>query len=371
MLIKFPQTLSVNHLSIPNNVELYWIRHLHSCANMLESIGGRDIKLIRALQTTHIENITERTRLAPNPHVSPFGISHALGSTLHLKNLTDLIQPDLICASQLIRTWETAYLLFLQYFQKQNPLYVLPYIGEQRFPKIIGLKRLNLDNQPDSIPVSKKKFMRFFQYLQKYISLYEKKRFDQQHIQLPLIPPKIQYINRKGDFTNQSNKSTLSSNPNFSKFMKDILPHLISLVHKTDQKPIRIVLVTHSHFMEHNILPSNITIPKYLAPRVDSKGILRVWNADCYQMTSKGVEFAFPARISFDQYMIPKEIGGGKYHVSNKNTLLTFIDNLKDRDQNKHHEEIEYALGMCAIEEPKYIAYVLKQWNKIHERENK
>jgi len=370
MLIKFPQTLQ-SHYSIPPHVELYWIRHLHSCANMLESIGGRDIKLVRALKTTHVENITERTRLTPNPHVTPFGISHALGSTLHSNNLTDLIKPDLICVSQLIRTWETAYLLFLQYFQKnkETPLYVVPYIGEQRFPKIIGLKRINLDNQPDSIPLSKKKFMRFFQYLQHYVSTYEKKRFQEKKISTILNLPKIQYINRKGNFTTQSNKSTLSSNPNFHKFMNDILPHLISLIPSKDK--IRIVLVTHSHFMEHHILPPKITIPKYLAPRVDSKGILRVWNADCYRMTSSdhknmkpSVHFAFPERISFDSYTIPSEIGGCKYHVSDKNTLTTFFKDLKNRNQNKHHEDIQYAIGMCGIEEPKYLPYVLSQWKE-------
>lgn len=362
MLIKFPQTLQ-KHYSIPPNVELYWIRHLHSCANMLESIGGRDIKLVQALKTTHVENITERTRLAPNPHVTSFGISHALGSTLHSKNLTQLIQPDLICASQLIRTWETAYLLFLQYFQKDKdtPLYIVPYIGEQRFPKIIGLKRVNTDNQPDSIPVSKKKFMRFFQYLQQYVSKYEKKRFQEKNISTTLYPPKIQYINRKGDFTNQSNKSTISSNPNFYKFMSDILPHLISLVPSKDV--IRIAVVTHSHFMEHNIIPPKITIPKYLVPRVDSKGILRVWNADCYRMSSsKGVQFAFPERIAFDSYVLPSEVGGGKYHVSDKNTLTVFFKDLEKRNQNTHHDDIEYAVAMCGIEEPKYLPYVLSQW---------
>ena len=360
MLIKFPLNLQSNHLSIPPNVELYWIRHLHSCANMLESIGGRDIQLLRTIQSTHVENITERTRLAPNPHITPFGISHALGSTLHSKNLTELIQPDLICASQLIRTWETAYLLFLQYFQKNKPLYIVPYIGEKRFPKIIGLKRLNTDNQPESIPISKKKFMNFFKYLQEYIKKYHQNECNKMNVNTNLVPPQIEYINRIGEITDKSDKSTLSSNPNFKKFIKDILPHLISMV--PSKKTIRIVLVTHSHFMEHNILPSKMTIPKYLVPRLDSKGILRVWNVDCYRMTSsKGVEFAFPVRIPFDQYHLPKDMGGGKYHISDKNTLSIFFKDLDQKDQNKYHDKIKYALGMCAIEEPKYITYVLNK----------
>ena len=54
-------------------IEIYFIRHAHSCANMIETFGGTGIKGFLT---------GNRSRLANNPHITNFGISHSLNYSL-------------------------------------------------------------------------------------------------------------------------------------------------------------------------------------------------------------------------------------------------------------------------------------------------
>ncbi len=376
-------------------VELYFIRHAHSCANMIEKFGAKGIhKIIK-------ENI--RPKYAKNPHITNFGISHALGSTFSTSNYTELIQPDIICVSQLIRTWETAYTLFYQYFNKETcsisdpaPLYVCPYIGEKRDFKLPLAPYKDLDNQPENCDVSKEKFNRFLYHFSEYIEKYYSKN------NKGVCKPNIVYLKKDGKLSNNCSSknntnfrnSYLTNEPNFNLFMSIILPKLIdivnikrstqlslSLISKNNikgknvpnflNKPIKIVIVTHSKFMEENIVKhlskqNKLTILNY---RNDENGKIKVYNCDVYKMdlnpnrSIQTTNLIFP-RIDnyqiFDYYNIPPFIGDKQFWIADKNTSQRYYDLYKYNNRFN----IDMILGLCGKENQNFRKLILNELGK-------
>ncbi|WP_248785770.1 hypothetical protein, partial [Escherichia coli] len=87
-----------------------------------------------------------------NPHLSNFGISH-LNNVYNQSDFYHDYKPDLIACSQLIRTIETAYLLFYNQLKNHNAnnsflskFYVCPYISEF---EASNLNHLQEENNPE------------------------------------------------------------------------------------------------------------------------------------------------------------------------------------------------------------------------------
>lgn len=377
----------IQNSGIVEGVELYFIRHAHSCANMIEAYGAK------GLQKLSSKNI--RPDYAPNPHITNFGISHALGSTLSDVitiggfNYTSKIQPDLVCASQLIRTWETAYTLFYQYFNQKtqngkckNPLYICPYIGENRDVKLPGTPYLDLDNQPEDIKTSKNKFNRFIKHFKEYIQTYYPDTINVDD----LCTPNLEYLFKNGNIypVPKSNKPTniltntteyLTDEPDFNQFINTILPKLIQKVKqdrilkgsmRIENKPIRIVIVTHSKFMEENILKqlSSIDKQKILSYR-NSEGKVKVYNCDVYKMSlvadinTRKTNIFFPENVQvaseIDFYKMPspfKDFTDKNFSISNKNVspqyFNQYFENLYQlQNTEKLHKMFDIIVGLC------------------------
>ena len=114
-----------------NKVNLYWIRHAFSCANILEHKGI-------------IANIA-RPVVTIDPMLTRAGVNQS--KALNNEFLTNKIHNkfDIVICSNLKRALETA----LYAFNNVNTLiYVVPYISEERSPYA-----LNLDNEnaPQSV----------------------------------------------------------------------------------------------------------------------------------------------------------------------------------------------------------------------------
>ncbi len=238
------------------NIEIYWIRHAHSCANMIESFGAKGIQDV-TYGLTHMKVQTKRGKYSPDPHITNFGISHAY--KVSQEKFVKELEPDIIFVSQLLRTWETAYTLFYEHLNKNenNNFYVCPFINEERDNKL----GTDLDNQPDLPKNAVQKFNQFKEYLRTHL-------FEQFKTNVNM---NINYISKNGetimDFNtdlknpiknitsvNESFKNNyLSDSPDYNNFMA-ILPRIIKKINTEKiEETIKIVIVTHSKFIQNNI----------------------------------------------------------------------------------------------------------------------
>lgn len=390
-------------------VQLYFIRHAHSCANMLESFGAKGIQKLTK------EDV--RPLYANNPHITNFGISHALGSTMSNQNYTQIIQPDVVCASQLIRTWETAYTLFFQYFNEldsrgecKNSLFVSPFIGENRDIRLPGQPYKDLDNQPEDVVTSCQKFNRFLEHFQNYVQSYYPSLLEGKE---GICLPNIAYLNKRGKYHSnqmrQGNNLTkaqgeftqefLTNEPSFNDFIDVILPELIRWAYSKRMQqnadfkkglstnpgevgPLKIVIVTHSKFMEENIVKrlSSSNKSEILQFR-NAEGKVKVYNCDVYQMNLQGrgqnrMNLFFPIRENyqtFDNYGMPPVIGEKRFNIQYKNVaplfLRAFFSNkscLNRPNNNQCKVLFDILIGLCDKENPDYRQFLL---NKLTPRE--
>ncbi len=370
-------------------VELYFIRHAHSCANMLEAYGAK------GLQKLTKEDV--RPLYANNPHITNFGISHALGSTMSNQNYTQIIEPDLVCASQLIRTWETAYTLFYQYFNKdncKNSLFVSPFIGENRDVRLPGQPYKDLDNQPEDVETSLLKFNRFLEHFKDYVHSYYPSLLEGKN---GICHPNIAYFDKLGKYHHNQMKQGnnlqkaqrefmehfLTNEPDFNGFIDIILPKLIDFAQMNRTRnqglpgPLKIVIVTHSKFMEENIVKrlSSTNKSNILQYRnVDGK--VKVYNCDVYQMNLMGrghnnMKLFFPTRDnyqSFDNYGMPPTIGEKRFNIQYKNVaplfLRSFFSNKSclNRPNNEQCKVLfDILIGLCDKENHDYRQFLLSK----------
>lgn len=218
-------------------VNIYWIRHGLSCANIMKAFGmvGRKEK---------------RDVYAPNSWLSGIGVLQAE----KFNNNVDLDEIDLFCSSELIRAIQTALLAFKE---KTDEITVLPWISEQRaIPQ--GFRRTiakpfyeNKDNIPDDVRVTKRKILKIKDIAQKkfegnYLSVYDE-------------TPKVVYDQKLIEL-----KKTLDPDP--VKFKQLVLPLLVhrALAQKHSIKNIdapnlevNLAIVSHQKFIQKMLGPSD------------------------------------------------------------------------------------------------------------------
>ena len=226
--------------------KLYFIRHEHSCANQLEKVcgtthvkkGKRDlVKRYIGDKFQNEENI--RSKYASDPNITYFGVEHALhmaknepfksriGSLLATQQ-NDL-RPVKIYCSQLVRTAETALVLFHQIPTLE--LHIIPFINEKRR---IGR---NKDNEPTTIQEYKDKFETFFNLFKKTLK---------KTLKETLKPPILVFYNEFGMVYNTFNTFLLNKNAYFTK--EPNKKRFINFVNKKiDDNSF---IVTHSKFLE-------------------------------------------------------------------------------------------------------------------------
>lgn len=229
---------SNNMANVPK--KLYFIRHEHSCANQLEKVcgtthvkkGKRDlVKRYVGDQFQNKENI--RSKYASDPNITYFGVKHALHMAnnepfkFHIDSLLETQQnnsrPVKIYCSQLVRTAETALVLFHQIPTLE--LHIIPFINEKRR---IGR---NKDNEPTTIQEYKDKFDTFFRLFKDSL---------EEPLKESLKSPILVFYNEFGKVYNEYVNAYFTKEPNKKRFINFVNE-------KIDDNSF---IVTHSKFLE-------------------------------------------------------------------------------------------------------------------------
>ena len=129
----------------------YFVRHGYSCANYAKDLNNR---FTRYLDTKFDLR---------DPHLTDYGIIGSIdgGNKINNNKLSELKSIKKIYVSPLIRTWETAFLMFNGLEEKCK---VAPYLKETNFGAPIIETR---DNKPLSYEENKKRFNEFKKHLDK------------------------------------------------------------------------------------------------------------------------------------------------------------------------------------------------------------
>ena len=208
--------------------------------------------------------------------------------------------------------------------------------------------------------------------------------------------PKITYISKNGEIKNNNSNSKdfdlnyLSNEPNLKLFMKDILPILIRKAYENrknvnNKNPIKIVIVTHSLFMEKNLIKdvykNDIEKKKEL---INYRGEdIKVYNCDVYKINlqNKEIEMFFPKKDNYekyDYYGMPPTISDKKFYIQNKNVTPIYINKYKkclkeydvknEKNKKECNEIFEIMFGLCEIKNNKIKLFIKK---KLKELKNK
>lgn len=107
-------------MSISYNVNLYWIRHGYSCANVVrDTLGSMDI--------LH-GSLLSRSTYSPDAQLADYGKQQVEEAAKNNRNILNKIK--VVLTSELRRAIETALILFKNY--KDVKIYPVPYINENR-----------------------------------------------------------------------------------------------------------------------------------------------------------------------------------------------------------------------------------------------
>ena len=177
------------------NVSIYYTRHCNTIANFFS-------KSRHDLQDFTGEKIEKPSEsLAEyNPSLSNFGIAHGL-HTISKYNFDKNINPDVVCASYYVRTWQTAFILYNAYFKNGGTLYILPHIHEyQNNPKSPPksreeIRKISVEEQKYcNIRRSMKDFVAFILHLKKWMKSYYPHLYKRFSFEIP----KIVFFNKYG-----------------------------------------------------------------------------------------------------------------------------------------------------------------------------
>ncbi len=232
----------------PIEVELTWIRHGESCSNLISPIFSQYFKNY---------DFSKIISYIENTHLSNFGISH-----IHsLKEKSDFYRdfnPDLIVCSQLIRTMETAYLLFYDKLRNGNTnsllskFFISPFISE--FSPSLEMYET---------PHSPKKTLERFHQFQSYLAdsdLYPMKEIKLDYIRKDPLPNQNNVFKNASSINNKNWVKHYFKSPsdpdNYDLFIAQILPLLIEKVRekKPRKKKIQIAVVCHGNYIQRHIL---------------------------------------------------------------------------------------------------------------------
>jgi hypothetical protein len=242
-------------------VELIWIRHGISCSNLLGYTRKmfKEGKLVFE-QDENEEEIDFKNLNYQDPHLSNFGISH-LNNIVNTSEFYQTYQPDLIACSQLIRTMETAYLLFYNDFSNStnsllSKLFVCPYISEFESS---NLSHLENEVKPFLPHKNYKRFQQFKEYLSQLLPTYYPIN---KNVELVYLSKNESNQNRNAK--NMQNINNLSWNNYFESprvesynlFIQTILPKLINKVLTKDplKRTIKIAVACHGNFIGKHVL---------------------------------------------------------------------------------------------------------------------
>lgn len=205
-------------------VEINWIRHGYSCANV-----ARDKGVWASLN---------KGNYAPDAALTNYGITQSLELNKELSK-SDISRYDAVLASELRRAIETAMYSFKGY---SKPVYVVPYISEARnfFAKLLGVDK---DNTATDINVIKD----------------EVKDISATETGLPEVSFKMLEDLRPKNET---------SSPDIKNFFNLVLPEMVRIVRnrdgKYDKKDFKIAVVSHHHFIENHLnKDQKLSIKKY------------------------------------------------------------------------------------------------------------
>ncbi len=236
--------------SRPIEVELTWIRHGESCSNLISTIYRQYYEEEDKKKPKEEKTKTEIKRYVGNPHLSNFGISH-IHSLKEKSTFYREYTPDLIVCSQLIRTMETAYLLFYDKLMADNSkFFVSPYISE--FESSLSYE------EPHSPKETLIRFHRFQSYLE------ESGLYEVHPIQLEYIKknPSINSGNSIKNANSINNENWLdnyfkpsSDADNYELFISQILPFLIQkvLIKEPGKREIKIAVVCHANYIQRHV----------------------------------------------------------------------------------------------------------------------
>ncbi len=220
-------------------VDIYYTRHCNTAHNLL--------KELKFLDKEHFESIE-------NASLSNFGIIHGLQIASHF-NFYKKIDPNVVCASYYVRTWQTAFLLYNEYFARGGTLYVLPYIHEHNDKLRPSHQDCVKEFDDYNIKKCMRDFIDFLAYLKKFMQKYYPSLCKKFTFQIP----KIVLLNKFGKAIslqkaynlNYYKKNIYLYNPNFRIFEKKILSTFEKYINRDLQ---RIAVITHGKVIKQDIL---------------------------------------------------------------------------------------------------------------------
>lgn len=225
MNIRSVQSPSVDPLVRMKNitVNLYWIRHAYSCANIL----GKKGVVASALKSV----------VTIDPALSTEGVQQAKDLNTALQTDIFLKNPDIVLSSNLRRAMETAMYAFNDIVDSSNlvPIYIVPHISEARHPLASSF---NIDKENAPLPASELK-----------------KTFNN----LKTDTTQKLNTNVKFDLIDELDPNS-KLGPDYEKFIKDVLPKILDLLSanvQSEKEVYNIAIVSHSHFITQHILATD------------------------------------------------------------------------------------------------------------------
>ena len=259
-----------------SEINIYYSRHCITQQNILKELKFLDKSKYISIEYSSLSN---------------FGILHAL-QIYDKYNLYDKIEPNIVCASYYLRTWESAFLLYNKYFKNNGILYILPYIHEHNDNDHSTSSERMEEYKIYNIKKSLFEFTKFIEYCKKFIKKYNMRLFKKMTFRLP----KIIFINKYGKEIdgykcvnmNYYKKNIYLYNPNFHIFENKILP---SFLNSFNSLPHKISIITHGKIIKTDILhfdkkmndfPESISIYRKIEKgKVDDKYLL-INNCDTF-----------------------------------------------------------------------------------------
>lgn len=202
-------------------INLYWIRHGYSCANVVrDTLGSTDI--------LH-GSLLSRSTYSPDAQLADHGVKQVEKAAENNKDILGGI--NVVLTSELRRAIETALILFKNY---NVTIYPVPYINEDRNSL---LEFFNLDKDNSSMGL---------EGLQKYL---EENYKNSNKVNYTLLK---ELKNKKG-----------TSSADIDKFFKIVIPIIIRdpSVHINKNGPTNIAVVSHHKFIEHHLKEIKKDIP--------------------------------------------------------------------------------------------------------------
>ena len=222
-------------LNLPVKTDIYWTRHLFSCANSLANIGKINRVIYRSITS--------------NPHISNVGLIHG-EKIMKQNNYFSNNKIDLIICSQLLRTIETASIMFSDYYSNKLPIIVAPFINEES-----SIGDITKENIPEDYKTTFQKYSQYIDYQNK------NKKYIMQF--------NLEYVDQDGNFINfLDSKETdkwFNKTPDYKRFIQildNIVRNFISRYNRKidNSRPFNIVVVSHSQFIFKNIIAKKAII---------------------------------------------------------------------------------------------------------------